>query len=192
MDETIIYAYQNELLIGIDKLNRDIIEEAAKAVFEAWQSKSFVWIFGNGGNASTAEHFACDLSKWTIVYPQAGVRAIALTSHPLITAFANDENYDKVFMRQLDRVIDSGDVAIGISCSGKSANVLVALEHAKGRGNTTIVLTGNDKNVPILECADFAIHASCQDIRQQEDIHLIVAHMIVGLVKDKIQDKEDK
>ena len=191
MDKTRIHAYQNELLIGIDKLNRDIIEEAAQAIFEAWQSKAFVWIFGNGGSASTAEHFACDLSKWTIVYPQTGVRAMALTSHPLVTAFANDENYDKVFIRQLDRVIDIGDVAIGISCSGRSANVLAALSHARERGNTTIALTGNDKNVPILENADFAIHASCLDIRQQEDVHLIVAHMIVGLVKDKIQKCHD-
>jgi D-sedoheptulose 7-phosphate isomerase len=169
--------YQQSLLVGIQELDFESILEIAEIISGA----NFIWIFGNGGSASTAEHFANDLNKF------AGSRAIALTQIPIVTAYANDESYDKVFIRQLDGLMQDGDVAVGISCSGRSANVLAALKLAQGRGRT-IALTGNERS-PILEFADVAIAARANDIRQQEDIHLVICHMIAGLLKEKLDDK---
>src|SRR5258706_4455400 len=108
---------------------------------EAYHNGHRIFILGNGGSAATASHFALDLAKNTIVPGAPRLKAISLTDHvPLITAWSNDTAYEHVFAEQLANMIEAGDVALGISTSGNSPNVINALRLAKRVGAVTVGL----------------------------------------------------
>src|SRR5437899_5103689 len=110
---------------------------------EAYRNGHRIFIMGNGGSAATASHFALDLSKNTIMPGAPRLKAISLTDHvPLITAWSNDTAYEHIFAEQLANMIEPGDVAIGISASGNSLNVMNALRLAKQSQASTIGLLG--------------------------------------------------
>jgi D-sedoheptulose 7-phosphate isomerase len=162
---------------------------AADILFEAWNNKRSVYVFGNGGSWSTAEHFACDLRKWSRIPGSGGVRAQALTLTPLATAYANDHDYSEVFSRQLNDLMREGDVAFGISCSGTSENVINALALASKFGKR-IGMTGPTSG-PFREIylnAEVMIHIEAADIRVQEDMHLAVCHILAGEVRARIAE----
>lgn len=155
---------------AIDNLDIGPVERVADII----RNGKTVYIFGNGGSASTAEHFANDLVK------MARVRAFALTSVPTLTAFSNDHWYGRCFADQLEILMQPGDVAIGISCSGNSENVLIALDMATRRGRT-ILLTSEES----LERKVYVqIRVPGDDIRIQEDLHLAVCHAVAGAVRE--------
>jgi D-sedoheptulose 7-phosphate isomerase len=181
------WEYKKQLEQAVYDLDPDPIMGAADILFEAWNNKRSVYVFGNGGSWSTAEHFACDLRKWSRIPGSGGVRAQALTLTPLATAYANDHNYSEVFSRQLNDVMQDGDVAIGISCSGTSANVLAGLSLAELFG-TRILLTTNDPPVVKKQVADLVIRVGGADIRVQEDMHLAVCHILAGEVRVRIAE----
>src|SRR2546428_9130265 len=110
---------------------------------DAYRNGHRIFIMGNGGSAATASHFALDLAKNTIMPGVPRLKAISLTDHvPLITAWSNDTAYEHVFAEQLANMIEPGDVAIGISTSGNSPNVINALRLTKQQGGVTIGLLG--------------------------------------------------
>src|SRR5947207_15190001 len=111
------------------------LETVLQLLEEAYRNGRRIFIMGNGGSAATASHFALDLAKNTIMPGAPRVKAISLTDHvPLITAWSNDTAYEHVFAEQLANMIEPGDVAIGISTSGNSPNVLNALRLRKQQG----------------------------------------------------------
>src|SRR5207245_4920454 len=110
---------------------------------EAYHNGHRIFVMGNGGSAATASHFALDLAKNTIMPGAPRLKAISLTDHvPLITAWSNDTAYEHIFAEQLANMIEPGDVAIGISASGNSPNVINALRLARQSGASTIGLLG--------------------------------------------------
>ena len=185
------FEYKKQLEQAVYDLDPEPIMAAADILFEAWQNQKSVYIFGNGGSWSTAEHFACDLRKWSRAPGSGGVRAQALTLGPLATAYANDESYDEIFSRQLSDLLQLGDVAVGISCSGISQNVLNAMNMALSDDSTKrIMITAED--APNLHnlFLDAEIRAGWKnvDIRVVEDIHLAVCHILAGEVKERIAE----
>lgn len=133
---------------------------------------------GNGGSASTASHFVCDLAKRTRVPGWPNFRVIGLTDNMAIfSAYANDEGYDTVFAEQLNNLVNPGDVVIGISASGNSANVLNAISLANSRGAKTVGFVGLNGG-KLITMAQYILHAQTDRIDQAEDIHLILEHMI--------------
>ena len=137
-----------------------------------------VFIMGNGGSAATSSHFALDLAKNTIMPGAPRLKAISLTDHvPLITAWSNDTAYEHVFAEQLANMIEPGDVVIGISTSGNSPNVINALHLAKQFGGVTIGLLGAKGGV-IKDIVDAYVLAPGQNIEQEEDAHMILAHIM--------------
>jgi D-sedoheptulose 7-phosphate isomerase len=120
------------------------IDSIAAMLYRAYENGKTIFAFGNGGSASLASHFACDLGKGTSIQgnERKRFRAIALTDNiPSLTAWANDSSYDDIFSEQLRNLVQSGDIAFGISCSGNSRNVLKALEVARQHDAITIGLT---------------------------------------------------
>ena len=102
-----------------------------------------IFVMGNGGSAAMASHFACDLGKGTVQEGETRFKVISLNDNvPLLTAYANDFGYETVFAEPLASLAESGDVAIAISSSGSSPNVLRAMDVARERGLTTIGITG--------------------------------------------------
>ncbi len=145
---------------------------------QAYFERHRIFIMGNGGSAATASHFALDLAKNTIAPAAPRLKAISLTDHvPLITAWSNDTAYEHVFAEQLANMIEPGDVAIGISTSGNSSNVINALRLTKQLGGMTIGLLGAEGGM-IKDIVDAYVLAPGGNIEQEEDAHMIIAHVI--------------
>ncbi|KKM84298.1 hypothetical protein LCGC14_1300610 [marine sediment metagenome] len=162
--------YISDVCRTLKLLPLDQIEIAIKAIDEARTNKKWVYLFGNGGSAANASHLANGLQK-------VGVKTHVLDNTPIITAIANDTSYDKIFSEQLKDVIEKGDIAIGISCSGNSKNVLRAVEYAKYEIATTIGLTAFDGG-ELKDLVDIPILVPVNSHEQAEDIHSIIGHMI--------------
>lgn len=144
-----------------------------------------VFLFGNGGSASTASHLAVDLAKVTIADGKPRLKAIALTDNiAMISAWANDLSYDEVFSQQLQTHVEPGDIAIGISTSGTSPNVLNALRLARSMGATTIGLTGCDGG-EMNGVVDLCVKVPDNRTGRIEDIHLMLGHIVTACLANK-------
>ena len=175
--------YIEEVSTTLARLPVEEIERVAKILQEARVNKRGVFIFGNGGSAATASHFACDLNKGAISGGQPRFRAIALTDNlPLISAWANDDSYSNVFAQQLENYVEPGDVVIGISVSGNSMNVINALELAKSKGATTLAFTGFDGG-KVKDTAYLCIVVPNNSMEQVEDIHALLGHAITTCLR---------
>lgn len=154
---------------------------------EVYRNGRRIFIMGNGGSAATASHFALDLAKNTIMPGAPRLKAISLTDHvPLITAWSNDTAYEHIFAEQLASMIEPGDVAIGISTSGNSPNVINALCLAKESRAYTIGLLGA-RGGKIKEIVDAYVLTPGQNIEQEEDAHMILAHVITRHMRDVVR-----
>jgi D-sedoheptulose 7-phosphate isomerase len=184
--------YFAELQEAVARLPVKKIDTVISILLESARVGKKVFICGNGGSASTASHFACDLAKNTIIADAPWLRVVGLTDNiPLMTAWANDTGYDNVFAAQLVPLVEAGDVVIGISCSGNSPNVLNAIAAARQRGATTIAFTG-DRGGQLIELADLSIQVSNPRIEIQEDVHLALGHCITRAVRTALQGQIDR
>src|ERR687883_249011 len=121
----------------------DLLESAAEVLLACHRRGGTVFVLGNGGSAATASHFVCDLAKGTRTDGLPAFRVVSVTDNvPLITAWANDTSYDRVFAEQLSALVRPGDVLVALSASGNSPNVLAATRVARQLGAATIALTG--------------------------------------------------
>ena len=180
-----IQSYISTLHQTMDQLPQELIAEVIKILQRARIQGNQVFIMGNGGSASTATHFVCDLAKNTRRPELPHFRAIGLTDNMAIfSAYANDEGYENVFAKQLANLIQPGDVVIGISASGNSQNVLNAIQEVKRNSVTTIAFTGFDGG-RLGGMVDVNIHVKSHIIEHVEDIHLMLEHMIVKAIKDQ-------
>ena len=170
--------YKTELLKTIEGIELEKVNQAIELFREARANGRHIFVCGNGGSASTASHFACDIVKGASFNRPSRFRIMALTDQlPTLTAYANDVSYDSVFVEQLRNFAESGDLFMGISGSGNSPNVLRAIEYANSIGCRTIALTGRDggKLGPL---AQLNIQVAAPHMGRIEDAHMIVCHMI--------------
>jgi D-sedoheptulose 7-phosphate isomerase len=159
---------------------------------EAYHNGHRVFIMGNGGSAATASHFALDLAKNTIMPGAPRLKAISLTDHvPLITAWSNDTAYEHIFAEQLANLIEPGDVVLGISASGNSLNVINAMHLAKQYRAYTVALLGA-KGGKIKDMVDAYVLAPGQNIEQEEDAHMILAHVITRHMREVVRSYAQK
>ncbi|HWQ53928.1 MAG TPA: SIS domain-containing protein [Bryobacteraceae bacterium] len=170
--------YKAELVKAIDTLDLAKVSQAIDWLREARDAGRRIFVCGNGGSASTASHFTCDMVKGASYKHPKRFRIMALTDQlPTITAYANDVSYGCVFAEQLKNFAEPGDIVIAISGSGNSPNVLQALEYAGSIGCRTIALTGRDGG-KLGPMAQLNIQAPVPHMGRIEDAHMIVCHMI--------------
>lgn len=161
----------------------DNIEKAAKAIISSLKSGGKLFIFGNGGSASDSQHIAAELVGRFKKTRQA-LPAIALTSNTsALTAIANDYGYEQLFARQLESLGKKGDVALAISTSGNSKNVLLGVAKARKMGIATISLTGCSGGKMRNKC-DIAIDLDSTDTPRVQESHITVAHIICELIEE--------
>lgn len=161
------------------------LADAAGAVVDALRAGKAVLVFGNGGSAADAQHFAAELVG-RFVRERRALPAVALTTDTsALTALANDYGYDRVFARQVEALGREGDVAIGITTSGASPNVLAAFEAARVRGMVTIALTGRDGGAAGRAAAIHVNVASDVTARVQE-AHMTALHLICEIVDEEL------
>src|SRR3990170_6178715 len=152
----------------------DLIEQAIILLHEARLTNRRVFIMGNGGSASTASHFVCDLGKNTRQKGWPNFRVMGLSDNmALLSAYANDDGYENVFAQQLVNFVQPGDIVIGISTSGNSMNVINAIQLANKVGATTIGFIGFDGG-RLSSLVDIHLHVPNNCIEQVEDIHLML------------------
>jgi D-sedoheptulose 7-phosphate isomerase len=178
MHKTTLSQYTNEVKQTLDKLPFVEISNVIEILHNARLDQRMVFILGNGGSASTASHFVCDLAKNTKIEGMPDFRVIGLSDNvAVLSAYANDDGYENIFERQLTNLISSGDIVIAISASGNSTNVIKAIEFAKESGATTIGFTGFDGG-ELGQIVDINLHIPSDSIEQVEDLHLMLEHMI--------------
>jgi D-sedoheptulose 7-phosphate isomerase len=179
--------YISTLQHTMEQLPRQLIVDVIAVLQRARMQDNQVFIMGNGGSASTASHFVCDLAKNTRREGLPHFRAIGLTDNMAIfSAYANDEGYENVFSKQLANLIRPNDVVIGISASGNSKNVLYAMEEAQKYNVITIGFTGFDGG-RLGPMVNINIHVKSNIIEHVEDIHLMLEHMIVKTIKEQVE-----
>ena len=170
--------YKNELLKAIETIDLEKVNRAIELFRDARANGRRIFVCGNGGSASTASHFACDIVKGASFNRQSRFRIMALTdSLPTITAYSNDVSYECVFVEQLKNFAEPGDVVIAISSSGNSPNVLRAVEHGNSIGCRTIALTGREGG-QLGPLAQLNIQIAHTHTGRIEDLHMVVMHMI--------------
>jgi len=180
---TDIESYFALLSATTQKVPFDAIAGLTDALLRAYEGQNTIYVFGNGGSASLASHFACDLGKGTINGSGRRFKVMALTDNlPLITAWGNDSGYEHIFSQQLANFICAGDVALAISASGNSRNVLNALHVARGAGATTLGITGFEGGL-MKDLCDLCMVVPSDNMQIIEDLHLSVAHAIFTTVR---------
>lgn len=164
----------------------DGVAAAADAIVRALGGGHRVLAFGNGGSASDAEHFVAELVG-RFEDDRPALNAIALTANSSVaTSIANDFGFERLFARQIDGLGSAGDVAIGISTSGRSRNVEAALAAARAKGLTTIALTGRDGG-PVGRAADIHINVAESATPRIQEVHRTITHAICALVERGIR-----
>ena len=155
---------------------------AAEAMIASLRSGGKVLVCGNGGSASDAQHFAAELVG-RFERERRALASIALTTDTsILTALANDYSYTRVFARQVEAIGRRGDVLIGISTSGGSANVLEAFAVAKAAGLTTVALTGRDGGA-VGASADIHINVPSPSTARAQEVHRTLLHAICELIE---------
>ncbi|MGB8523758.1 MAG: SIS domain-containing protein [Candidatus Acidiferrales bacterium] len=173
----------------LSELQHSQIELVADTLSDACEEDRRVFIFGNGGSAALASHFACDLGKGTAVPGSSHKRfkVMSLTDNmPLLTAWANDTSYEQVFAEQLRNFVQCGDIAFAISGSGNSPNVLLGLQAAREVGAFNIGLTGFQGGKMKALC-DLCLVIPSDNMQIIEDLHMSVAHALFTLVRNRIR-----
>jgi D-sedoheptulose 7-phosphate isomerase len=160
----------------------DAIVRAAEVLREAMGKGRRVWVFGNGGSATDAQHFAAELVG-RFGRERAGLPVVALTTDTaVLTAVANDYGFAQVFARQVEAHGARGDVAVAITTSGASENVNVALERARAMGLVTIGLTGRDGG-RTAHLVDVHVNVPGVTSARVQEVHRTVLHVLCELVE---------
>jgi phosphoheptose isomerase len=162
-----------------------LLARCADAISARLHAGGKVLIFGNGGSAADAQHFAAELSG-RFRRERAALPALSLTTDTsALTAIANDYGYEHVFARQVEAHGRRGDVAIGISTSGRSPSVVRALEQARERGLLTVAMTGRGGGA-LAELADFLLDVPHQDTARIQEVHGMIVHILCELVEESL------
>ncbi len=191
------YFSKTSSLIG--KISRDKIEKVVETLYNAWEKDAQVFIMGNGGSASTASHFACDLAKGTIVKDKKRLKVASLVDNvPLVSSWTNDSGFGSIFAEQLRPWLKEDDVLIGVSVHGGSGkgetgpwsqNLVKAMDLAKERKAKIIAFSGFDGGA-MKEMADICItipiNSEPLGTPLVESFHVLLHHLVGSALKQKI------
>jgi len=169
-----------------ERAARDVrgLVQAAGAIATALRQGRKILVFGNGGSAADAQHFVAELVGRYVVERRAWPALALSTDTSILTALGNDYGFERVFARQVEAHGAAGDIALGITTSGNSPNVLRGLEEATRRGLVTIALTGRGGAAGPMA----AIHLAVDDDRTPriQEVHITMLHILCELVEDEL------
>ena len=189
MVNELVESYLNEFKRILSDLDKDKISQLVDKIKETNEKGRTIFLIGNGGSASTASHWACDLVKGTIKdfedKNEKRLKVICLTDNiPIMTAYANDLSYDEIFSQPLKNLVKKGDLLIAITCSGKSKNIMRGIEVAKEAGNYVFSLVGFDGG-NVAPISDNFLIVPSKNYGIIEDFHLVLNHLVTASLKGK-------
>jgi len=168
--------------LAVDRGLLDLIEGVARLCVEAIRHGNKIIFAGNGGSAADAQHLAAELVG-KLAYDRPGLPALSFTTDTsILTAIGNDYGYDEVFRRQLEAIGVKGDVFIAISTSGRSKNLLKALEAARDKGISTVGMTGASGGDMLALC-DHCLRMPSASTQKIQEGHIVVGHIFCGLIE---------
>jgi D-sedoheptulose 7-phosphate isomerase len=178
--------YLETLGAMLAQVDRGAIDAYADLLFKAWQEDRAVYVFGNGGSAACASHHVSDYVKTAQVDGQPRLRAFCLSDNTaMLTAIGNDSSYDDIFVHQLATYARPGDVAVAISCSGNSPNVVKACRWAREQCLPLVAITGFTGG-KIGELADIHIHFPSDNYGIVEDMQQSVGHNVTQRLQSHV------
>ncbi len=183
-----ITSYFSKVREVCGRMDAEPVETLIHILYGAYEQGRRVFIFGNGGSAANASHFCEDVAKGTLasMETEKRIKAISLTDNvPYITAWANDEGYDRIFEQQLISLCEAGDVTIAISGSGNSPNVLRATEYAEAHGMFNVGMTGYDGG-KLGKMVKLQVHVPSFDMGLVEGVHGMIIHYVVDTLGERI------
>ena len=167
------------------KENLPILLDVIKLVSQTFEAGNKLFFFGNGGSAADAQHLAAEFVN-RYVMDRPPLPAIALTTDTsILTSVSNDFAFNEIFAKQLRALGKEGDVAIGITTSGSSPNVIKAFEVAKEMGMKTVGLTGNDGGI-IVKMADFTLVVPSTSTPRIQEAHILIGHILCEMVEHSL------
>lgn len=176
-------AYATEIARAAGSVEADALDRAAAVLLEAYARRAGVFSCGNGGSAAIANHTQCDHLKGIRTATDLLPRVVSLSANvELLTAVANDVGYEDVFAYQLQSQAAPGDVLIAVSSSGRSPNIVRALEWARGHDLRTIALTGFGGGIA-RAVAEVSVHVDCANYGVVEDVHQAVMHALAQYIR---------
>ena len=192
MENQIIKNYFKELTDAVWQIPVSNVERVVQIIYDAYCNGKQVFIMGNGGSASTASHFCCDLGKGAVVDGKPRLRVMSLNDNmALLSAYANDCGYESIFVEQMKNLVQEGDVVICITASGNSPNVLRAIEFANEVGTTTIGLLGFGGG-KARELVAEHVTIDNSNYGQVEDVHMFLAHCVSHCFREWVRnDKQE-
>lgn len=177
-----IEAYLSKLKRTIDILSVESINELMNVLVKARDDSKSIFIMGNGGSAATASHFVCDFNKGLSVAGGKRFKFICLNDNiPSLMAYGNDLSYEDIFVEPLKNYFQKGDIAIGISGSGNSSNVIKAIDYANENEGVTIALTGYNGG-KLFTIAKHNVNIPINDMQIAEDLHIVLDHCIMTVL----------
>ena len=187
---TIAASASKDYLLKVQKilarLDHQVVDRMIDVIWSGYEHGHTLFLFGNGGSAALASHFACDIGKGTIAKQRKRLKTIALTDNvALITAWANDKAYEEIFSEQLQSLAEKDDVVLAISGSGNSPNVIRGLEAARRLGAQTLVLTGFAGG-RAAALADLCLIVPSESMQHIEDAHLCATHAIFLAIRERM------
>lgn len=187
---SMIKDYLNQVVKAISDLPEDRVQDVVETLKTAYSTGRQVFLLGNGGSAATASHIACDLQKGLKECTGKRFKATAITDNiAIVTAWANDNDYDDIFAEQLDSLLQPDDVVLAISGSGNSANVIKAVEKANQMGAITIGWSGFDGG-RLAQIAKMPIIVDSSNMQNIEDVHMVLGHLVYTcLIKQCVESK---
>jgi len=183
-DTIISFLKEQELCLEKISEQTEIIENIVEILIQARDNSKKILTIGNGGSASTASHFVADLLKTSITKNDKRFSAISLTDNfPVVSAWSNDSSYEDIFVEQLKNFLSEGDVIVCFSGSGKSKNVVKAMEYGKNNGAICIGITGmSGGDLP--KVSDICFIVPSNDMLVIESIHVTLFHCIVSTIRN--------
>jgi D-sedoheptulose 7-phosphate isomerase len=162
-----------------------IVAKVSEVLIKALRQGNKALLFGNGGSAADAQHIAAEfVGRFGFDRPALPALALSVNTS-CVTAIGNDYGFDQVFSRQIEAIARPGDVAIGITTSGNSPNVLRAVTAAREIGLHTVGLTGRSGG-KLKECVDHCICVPSDETPRIQECHILVGHIVSGLVEDEL------
>ncbi len=190
MEELIVKRFEEsfEVKERFLKENLSKLLEGVQLIARAFQSGNKLFFFGNGGSAADAQHLAAEFVNRYILQ-RSPLPAIALTTDTsILTSVSNDLSFDEIFSKQLRALGRRGDVAIGISTSGNSSNVIRAFEVAKEMGMKTVALTGNDGG-RLSKISDLSLIVPSSSTPRIQEAHILIGHLLCEMVEQILFSK---
>ena len=177
--------YISEHIDVVSKIEYEPIQKTVDYIVKALENGNKIFIFGNGGSAADAQHFAAEMAG-RFKMERDALQFIALTTNTsIITAIANDYSFDYIFSRQIEGLAIDGDIAIGISTSGNSLNVKIGLETAQQMGCNTIAFLGESEGI-IGPICNYIIQVPSKNTARIQEAHILIIHMICEEVEKKL------